>query len=106
MTIPLWGLLGFVAWTQPSQPASFNAPNIVVTEAYDAVHFQALDLKHKLRVYESMYAPFVALTGRHYSGDDHKELPSFVLQAYLVTFTDRVFRGSCDATGCRHGAGG
>jgi hypothetical protein len=49
----------------PSQPASFDPPNIVVVEAYDAVHFQALDVKHKFRVYNSVYAPLVMQSARN-----------------------------------------
>src|SRR6266566_5280125 len=84
--------------------SSFNAPNIVVAEADDAPCFQTIDFKRRRAVYKSLYAPFVPLFGRHYLDYDHKELPIFVLQAHLVTFSDAVFRCSRDAIGCWHRA--
>jgi hypothetical protein len=74
-----------------NRPPSFNAPNIVVAEADDAPCFQTIEFKRRRAVYKSLYA-FVSLLGRHYLDYDHKELPIFVLQAHLVSFSDAVFR--------------
>jgi hypothetical protein len=87
---------------QSESAPSFNAPNIVVAEADDAPCFQTIDFKRRRAVYKSLYAPFVSLLGRHYLDYDHKELPIFVLQAHLVTFSDAVFRCSRDAIGWWH----